>query len=291
MSPIALELSALGIIDCNRLQLFHPRVRDREDISVWQDPITEVILLSSSEHIKIDYYKSKPERPEHAVLGQMITTPPLEDDIRRANEFGSLLRNKRWLDFGCGLGGVMDMMSGKTAYAVGLEPSKDRASIAAAKGHSIIGSLSEIPKASLEIISMFHVLEHLTSPAETLAQARERLKPGGTILIEVPHAKDALFTLYKSTAFKNFTFWSEHLVLHTRQSLELLLKHAGFTRIQVSGKQRYPLSNHLHWLALEEPGGHEAWGLLNSQELSSAYEASLSKIDRTDTLIATARVP
>ena len=33
--------------------------------------------------------------------------------------------------------------------------------------------------------------------------------------------------------FKKFTFWSEHLVLHTRQSLALVLREAGFEQNEI----------------------------------------------------------
>ena len=291
MHNLALEFERLNIINIQRLQSFYPRVRDRDDISVLRDPVTNVIMLSSSEHMSSRYYEEKQEQAGYVVQESIVESPSLPDDLRRAEEFGSLLHGKRWLDFGCGLGGLLHAMQRRPIQAQGLEPSKERAAIAGSKGHSIVCNLDQVPVQSLDIITMFHVLEHLTTPLQTLIQIRDCLRPGGTLLIEVPHARDALFTLYDCEAFKRFTFWSEHLVLHTRQSLEILLAHAGFSQIQVSGRQRYPLSNHLHWLVRQKPGGHDAWALLNSAGLHSEYEAMLSRLDRTDTLIATTRVP
>ncbi|WP_115004676.1 class I SAM-dependent methyltransferase [Xanthomonas campestris] len=291
LPPLAAELEALGILARERLRPFYPRVRDRDDITVLRDPLSEVIVLSSSEHMSLDYYAAKPERSGHAVDGRQVETPRLEDNIRRTERFGALLRNRRWLDFGCGLGGMLDEFAGQAALAVGLEPNRQRAAITAAKGHAVVGDLDEIGAGSLDIISMFHVLEHLTEPSRTLARLRSTLKPGGTLLIEVPHARDALLTLYDCEPFKAFTFWSEHLVLHTRQSLRLLLEGAGFAQVEISGQQRYPVSNHLHWLSKQAPGGHQAWAFLDADGLHAQYEAALARIDRTDTLIATARVP
>ena len=155
----------------------------------------------------------------------------------------------------------------------------------------ILSSLGEVQPGSLDVVTLFHVLEHLTHPLESLREIATRLGDAGTVLIEVPHARDALFTLYDSEPFKAFTFWSEHLVLHTRQSLKILLETAGFEQVEIRGRQRYPLSNHLHWLARQRPGGHEAWSCLNTTMLHEAYEAALAGIDRTDTLIATTRTP
>lgn len=291
MTTLVRQLSSLGIIDQERLTTFYPSVRDRYDISVLQDPLTEVLILSSEAHISLQYYQDKPELPGTPIRGDVVVIPKLPDDIRRAEEFGRLIRNKRWLDFGCGLGGLLDELGGQTQSAVGLEPAEERAAIATRKGHTVVSNLNEVPRDALDIITLFHVFEHLTTPLEMLAQIKERLVPGGKVLIEVPHARDALFTLYDSEPFKRFTFWSEHLILHTRQSLGILLKQAGFTQIEIAGKQRYPVANHLHWLARQKPGGQDAWPMLNSPTLDSAYETALAGIDRTDTLIAIATAP
>jgi hypothetical protein len=101
----------------------------------------------------------------------------------------------------------------------------------------------------------------------------------------VPHARDALFTLYDCDAFKRFTFWSEHLVLHTRQSLAILLKAAGYPVAQIIVYQRYPLANHLYWLSKRAPGGHQIWKMLSRADLDMAYSGALSTIDGTDTLV------
>jgi hypothetical protein len=106
------------------------------------------------------------------------------------------------------------------------------------------------------------------------------------IIIEVPHARDILFSLYNCKKFKEFTFWSEHLVLYTKTSLKLILDAAKFLNYKIEGFQRYPLANHLYWLSKGKPGGHEKWPFLVCEKLEAAYQEQLKEIDRTDTLIA-----
>ena len=92
--------------------------------------------------------------------------------------------------------------------------------------------------------------------------------------------------------FKNFTLWSQHLVLHTRESLFRFLQSVGFVQINIKGVQRYPLSNHMYWLANGKPGGHKSsLSLIESKSLNNEYEKALAKIDATDTLVAVAKVP
>lgn len=283
------ELSRIGAIHKDRLELFYPRVRDRDDIAVLRDTKTEVIVLSQIEHISHSYYQNSIKKE----IYKGSPSPPcmLEDNIRRLSEFGSYIRNKRWLDFGCGLGGMLDELASEASFAVGLEPNKESATIAISKGHSVIDNLADLESGSLDIVTMFHVLEHLTEPLITLANLRMYLKPGGILIVEVPHSRDVLFTLYDCVPFKKFTFWSEHLVLHTRQSLALVLREAGFEQNEILGLQRYPLANHLYWLAEEKPGGHDVWRFLTNATLDSEYESILTHIDRTDSLIAISHAP
>ena len=106
------------------------------------------------------------------------------------------------------------------------------------------------------------------------------------IIIEIPSSADALLTLYKNGPFSEFTYWSCHLFLFNSTNLPRLAKKAGLKVDFVDHIQRYPLSNHLYWLANSKPGGHQLWNFLDSQELKNAYAAKLASLGLTDTLIA-----
>ncbi len=136
------------------------------------------------------------------------------------------------------------------------------------------------------MITLFHVFEHLDNPSQLLKLCYKKLKKYGSIIIEVPHAKDALLTTYNSDSFRKFTLWSEHIILHTNESLNLFLNDASFKLNRIEGFQRYPLSNHLYWLAYNKPGGHEIWNHLNSVDIENAYSNALKCNNSTDTIIA-----
>lgn len=286
MSDIIQLLSDLKAIDKNRLKIFYPRVRDSDDIKVLRDSVSEVIVLSRSDHINDNYYQDREEKEKYIVNETEIETPRLYDNVRRAKDFGHYIRNKRWLDFGCGLGGMLDEIGSEAAFASGLEPSEIRQKIIMQKGYHVFGDINEIEDQSLDVITLFHVLEHLLEPVKILKLLKQKLKKDGFIIIEVPHARDALITLYDCEKFKQFTFWSEHLVLHTKESLKLILDGASLSSNKVQGDQRYPLSNHLYWLSKGEPGGHEKWPMLESKQLEICYKEQLKFLDMTDTLIA-----
>jgi hypothetical protein len=130
-----------------------------------------------------------------------------------------------------------------------------------------------------------HVLEHLYEPIEILRQIKYKMSHKTLLIIEVPHANDFLIKHYECEAFKKFTFWSEHLILHTEKSLIKLLQIVGFSKINIKYYQRYNVYNHLHWLNKGQPGGHKKtkW---NDNELIISYNNFLNKNKMTDTLVA-----
>jgi hypothetical protein len=139
---------------------------------------------------------------------------------------------------------------------------------------------------------MFHVLEHLPDPLKVLSELHSILEPDkGTLIVEIPNANDFLISQMQCESFINFSLWSQHLVLYTRDSLHKLLSAAGFVDIRITGVQRYGLANHLTWLSEGKPGGHRGQlAFFENADLSMAYQSALAAQDSTDTLVAIARV-
>ena len=90
--------------------------------------------------------------------------------------------------------------------------------------------------------------------------------------------------------FRNFTFWSEHLILHTYKSLQLILSKSGFKNINIQYYQRYNFSNHLGWFLKRKPGGHDFYKNIISEKLNQSYIENLISLKKTDTLIAVAEI-
>ena len=103
-----------------------------------------------------------------------------------------------------------------------------------------------------DVITMFHVLEHVPNQIKTLKILKTKLKNKGKIIIEVPHAEDFLILQDELKEFKDFIFWSEHLILHTYNSLKTILAKSGFKKIKIQYYQRYNFSNHLGWFFLKK---------------------------------------
>jgi 2-polyprenyl-3-methyl-5-hydroxy-6-metoxy-1,4-benzoquinol methylase len=289
-NAILQELAQLEIVDATQVVPFFPRVRDRDDVSVLRCTRSGVIFLSTADHIDDGYYRDKREspHPSHQTRAEGLKTTHA-DDHRRYRQFKHLITDKKYLDVGSGLGGILDLFRPQASEIAAVEPHAELRALLAETGYKTYESIEAIPSASrYDTVTLFHVFEHLTRPLRTLQEIRSRMTDGGKVIIEVPHANDALIATFDLEAFKAFTFWGEHLILHTRASLAAFLRAAGFRNISVEGFQRYPLANHLYWLQKGEPRGHEKLPQFRNEAVETAYANLLKTLDQTDTIIAVA---
>lgn len=99
-------------------------------------------------------------------------------------------RAGRLLDYGCGTGHFLARAKGAGWQVTGLEPNPGARQAAAARvGQPIMEAraLATLPPASFDTVTLWHVLEHVHTLQETLAQLVAALRPGGRLLIAVPN--------------------------------------------------------------------------------------------------------
>jgi SAM-dependent methyltransferase len=281
----------LGVVAEHSISLYSIGTRDQPELRVFKDQTSEVIFID-------DYYVGDAEYQvgdHRSVVNSKVGGTDLErsnDTSRRLRESAPYIYQKRILDFGCGLGDFIIEAKKKARSATGVELDLGCRTNISEQGVKAVESLSEVSDESLDTVFCFHVLEHLPDPADTLQEMFAKLTPGGTLVVEVPHARDFLLSVADSAEYKSFTLWSQHLILHTRESLERLLKSCGFAGILISGVQRYSLGNHFGWLINGRPGGHKSTlASIETSEVRSAYSAALAMLDRTDTLFAVCSKP
>jgi hypothetical protein len=94
-----------------------------------------------------------------------------------------------------------------------------------------------------------------------------------------------LISQLRCKPFLNFTLWSQHLVLHSRDSLHKPLNAAGFVDIRAAGVQRCGLANHLsHGSERVKPKGTKSpLSFFETTELARVYESAPASQDCTDT--------
>ena len=289
-NPVFKDLLNLNLVDKNDLRLFLNKTRD-SNIKSYIDLNSKIIFLEKYNRNKNYYIKKKTNRKfslKRSVSSlkfkdKNILSKNLDDDHRRFIQFKRLIKNKSILDFGCGKGGFIKMCQNISKQSYALEVNDDYVK-ELKKDLTIKKNLKDFNKTKFDIITIFHVLEHLPNQIEVIKSLLKKLKTNGKLIIEVPSAHDFLFKVKGLNSFKNFTMWSEHLILHTSESLKKFCENAGAKKIKIKYFQRYNFSNHYGWIVDNLPGGHEKHNF--SRIINTEYQRHLEKKKESDTLIA-----
>lgn len=290
-SKIFNTLKKLNLAKDSSIELFSKKTRDNSKLKVYRDKNSEVIFIDDY-YIGVDEYKYgkyKEKLVPHINTTKRIYEESI-DSKRRVDKYLQFVADKNICDFGCGSGSFLSKVSPFAKNVYGIEPQNDLRQNINKNNITCYNSINEFNK-TIDAFFLFHSFEHLPDPMETLKSMYKLLKKNGNgrIIIEVPHANDFLINNLSIDSFINFTLWSQHLLLHTRESLKKFLAAAGFKNIIIEGVQRYNIANHLNWLRHDKPSGHkEILSIFETTELVEAYSNALSRIDANDTLVAIA---
>jgi len=258
------------------------KVRDLDNVDVLECQNCSLVFLSSFSHMKDDFYQN----------GDMHSKIELEkwreitknDDIRRFDFVKRKIKNKKILDFGSGNAGFLALVKLIAQDAVGLEIDETFSEYFKKHHFNIIKNLKDTDE-KFDIITMFHVMEHLQHPKDVLKDLAKKIKSDSEIIIEVPNSNDVLLRVYKNKGFQNFTYWGCHLFLYNEKTLKKLFEDSAYKINYVKHIQRYGLANHLYWLIKNKPNGHNVWKMLDVWFLNKFYGAILSLFKITDTII------
>lgn len=263
-------------------------VRDNKKIKVIECNSCGLVTLDDLSHITEKHYENgKMHSYQNTMREWMQETE--NDDLRRFEKFKKNILGKNVLDFGCGNGGFLLKAFEFANLSQGLELETRVHDHYIDSDIKIWKSIEDIKlnnNEKFDLITSFHVFEHLIDPITTLKSLTSLLKQGGEIVIEVPSSDDALLTLYKSDSFSKFTYWSQHLFLFNQKTISELVKKANLKLNWVEQVQRYGLSNHLYWLSSNLPGGQKKWNFLNSNLLDELYAKQLASVGKCDTIMA-----
>ena len=138
------------------------------------------------------------------------------------------------LDVGSGTGEVLLAAGERGWRARGVEPERTAAEMAKARGLDVQISLLEdsgLAEQSFDVVSAFHVLEHLPDSRAFLTNLGRWARPGGFVTIEVPNFKSVQRRRLKE-------HWPglrphEHLVHYTPQTLSRTMRSVGLEPVLI----------------------------------------------------------
>ena len=108
----------------------------------------------------------------------------------KLNLINSLQPNKgRILDIGAGTGEFLSVAKQNGWETTGVEPSDKAKQIAINKGVSFVEAIAQLEDRSFDVITMWHVLEHVPDLDHQIKELKRLLKPTGSLIIAVPNFK------------------------------------------------------------------------------------------------------
>jgi len=140
---------------------------------------------------------------------------------------------KSFVDIGCGDGRFLKLMRSRgvpdsTNY--GLELDDKVCARLRADGFSAIckrvEDCDDIPAGSLDLATMFHVIEHVDDPAAVTRRIASWLAPGGVFAVETPNIDSLDARLFRNTYWGGYHI-PRHWNMFTPRSLSRLLEAAG----------------------------------------------------------------
>jgi len=139
----------------------------------------------------------------------------------------------RLIDVGCGSGEFLATMDQLGWDVCGVDIDEAALRQARRKGLPVsLGTLEEqnYPGAAFDAVTMSHVIEHLSSPAETLREALRILKPGGSLVVLTPNSESLGHRLFGSS-------WlhldpPRHLYMFNSRTLFTLVSSVGFSNVE-----------------------------------------------------------
>jgi 2-polyprenyl-3-methyl-5-hydroxy-6-metoxy-1,4-benzoquinol methylase len=178
----------------------------------------------SSDYIShTDSKKSIIDKTYHLVKKHTI-----QKKVNLINSFKT--ENKKLLDVGCGTGDFLVACKNNGWEINGVEPNLNAKKIIVSKllnNEIIYSSLFEFSNEKFDVITLWHVLEHVPNLQEYISELKKLLKPNGVLIVAVPNFKSYDAEYYNE-------FWAafdvpRHLWHFSKKSIDLLFSKHGMS--------------------------------------------------------------
>lgn len=160
---------------------------------------------------------------------QIVKRYSLSKKVRLISQYAE--KEKTLLDFGAGTGDFLLTAKNENWTVTGVEPHMGARTKSFEKGIELFEHLSEIRTGKFQVITLWHVLEHLPNLNNQIEALLQKLEQEGTLIIAVPNFKS-----HDAQHYKNF--WAaydvpRHLWHFSKTAIEKLFEPYGMKIIAV----------------------------------------------------------
>jgi 2-polyprenyl-3-methyl-5-hydroxy-6-metoxy-1,4-benzoquinol methylase len=138
---------------------------------------------------------------------------------------------RRILDIGCGPGELGHVLKRRGHFVFGVDSLKPRLELDGFEQADIGQGLPSSISGSFDWVLLADVLEHMADPQRLLSEAKQRLSPGGTLLVSLPNAVH--WSMRAQLALGHFNYTNKglldrgHLRFFTSSSATRMFRDAG----------------------------------------------------------------
>lgn len=194
---------------------------------------------------------------------QTVKKYTLTKKIKLLNEYSK--NGKSILDIGCGTGEFLALTKNQNWTSFGIEPNENARRKAKLKNIDVTANFEELNQQKFNVITLWHVLEHLPDLPNQIKKITNLLETKGTLIIAVPNFKSYDAKYYKEHWAAYDT--PRHLWHFSQQSIIKLFKEKKFKVIKTipmkfdsyyvsllsekykNGKQNYLKAIYRGWLS------------------------------------------
>jgi 2-polyprenyl-3-methyl-5-hydroxy-6-metoxy-1,4-benzoquinol methylase len=219
--------------------------------------------------LTMEYYQSDEYRNAYNKTSNPSDYIEMHDNEQppRLDKIGAdFFRDKTVLDYGCGGGAFLDLVSGLSGKTMGVEPFSGYHDSLKRRGHEIFSDIEAVQLKyhdEVDSIVSFGVLEHVENPQQYLKDAYRLLKNGGKMYLETDNLNDILMKL-NTNSFDEFFYRTAHLWYFKDKTLKQMVEQAGFSDIKISFRHNFDMSNVMLWLRDNKPTGNGKIDFLNN---------------------------
>lgn len=205
--------------------------------------VTQPVPVDLGNYYKSDAYISHTNANKSFLdkVYQSVRKRTLKKKLTLINSFN--FSTKKILDVGAGTGDFLATCKQDYWNIFGVEPNKEARVISKSKGVKTVKDISLIEEKNFDVITLWHVLEHVENLLEYIEILKSKLSATGVLIIAVPNYKSFDATYYKE-------FWAafdvpRHLWHFSQTAIQKL-----FSNVSMKIEKTLPMKYDSYYVSL-----------------------------------------